>query len=81
VGRRLLSAQSRQRAPTGPAMRTLVYNMLERYPPMQCPVCTFFKRELNQECENEAVATLRQRARLTAPVAVNLCKIWKVRFS
>jgi hypothetical protein len=35
---------------------------------MQCPVCAAFKRELNQECENEAVATLRQRARLAAPV-------------
>ncbi len=36
---------------------------------MQCPVCTAFQRELSQECENEAVATLRQRACLAAPVA------------
>ena len=35
---------------------------------MQCPVCTAFQRELSQECEHEAVATLRQRAYLAAPV-------------
>lgn len=36
---------------------------------MQCPVCIAFKRELSQEWENEAAATLRQRARLAAPAA------------
>ena len=36
---------------------------------MQCPVCDAFKRELSQECEHEAVATLRQRAHLAAPMA------------
>ncbi len=36
---------------------------------MQCPVCDAFKRELSQECENEAVATLRQRACLAGPPA------------
>ena len=36
---------------------------------MQCPVCNALKRELSQECEHEAVATLRQRARLAAPVS------------
>ncbi len=36
---------------------------------MQCPVCATFKRQLNHESENEAAATLRQRARLAAPVA------------
>jgi hypothetical protein len=35
---------------------------------MQCPICTAFQRELSQECEHEAVATLRQRAHLAAPV-------------
>ena len=36
---------------------------------MQCPVCDAFKRELSQECEHEAVATLRQRACFAAPLA------------
>jgi len=36
---------------------------------MHCPVCTAFKRQLSHESENEAVATLRQRARLASPVA------------
>ena len=35
---------------------------------MQCPICTAFQRELSQESENEAVATLRRRAYLAAPV-------------
>ena len=35
---------------------------------MQCPVCTAFKRELSQEWEHEAVATIRQRASLAASV-------------
>jgi len=52
-----------------PASPTLIYNRSERYPPMQCPVCNAFKRELSQECEHEAVATLRQRANLAAPVS------------
>jgi len=36
---------------------------------MQCTVCAAFKRQLSQESENEAVATLRQRARVTTSVA------------
>jgi hypothetical protein len=36
---------------------------------MQCPVCTAFKRELSHECEIEADATLKQRARSFAPDA------------
>jgi hypothetical protein len=32
---------------------------------MQCPVCTAFRHRLSQESENEAVATLRQRGRVT----------------
>ncbi len=35
---------------------------------MQCPVCSAFKRELSHEWENEASATLRQRAHLASPV-------------
>ncbi len=38
---------------------------------MQCPVCVAFKRELSQESENEAVATLRQRARSAVPIAAD----------
>jgi len=30
---------------------------------MQCPVCTALNREHNQECEAEANATIRQRAK------------------
>ena len=36
---------------------------------MQCSVCAALKRQLSQESENEAVATLRQRARVTAAAA------------
>ena len=36
---------------------------------MQCPVCTAIKRELSHECEIEADATLKQRARSLAPVS------------
>ena len=36
---------------------------------MQCPVCAAFKRQLSQECENEAIATLRQRGRATTAAA------------
>lgn len=54
--------------PTSQPCRTLIYNGVESSLPMRCPVCTAFKRELSQESEIEVVATLRQRARLVAPV-------------
>jgi len=36
---------------------------------MQCPVCSALKLELSHECEIEAGATLKQRARSFAPVS------------
>jgi hypothetical protein len=36
---------------------------------MQCRICNILKRELGREGESEAVATLKQRARLIATVA------------
>lgn len=36
---------------------------------MQCRICKALKRELGREGESEAVATLKQRARMIATVA------------
>jgi len=36
---------------------------------MQCSICTAFKSEIGREDETEAVATLKQRARMIGPLA------------